>query len=48
MNRDRVGPALVLERSARLGQHVAGDGPERLTDRNIRTHRKFLGHVRVL
>ena len=38
----------IGQRGTGFGQHVAGDGPERLADLNIRAHRRFLGHVRVL
>ena len=48
VNRGGVGRALIVEHRACFGQDVAGDGPERLADRNIRTHRRFLAHVRVL
>ena len=47
VNRDRVGLFPVIERRARLGQDVAGDGPQSLADRNIRTHGGFLGHVKA-
>ena len=48
VNRGRVRLGLVVEHRARLGQDVAGDGPERLADRNIWTHGGFLGHAKVL
>ncbi len=48
VNRDRVRALLVLQHRARLGQHVARDGLERVADRNIRTHGGFLGHAKVL
>jgi hypothetical protein len=43
----RVG-FVVVERGTCLGQHVAGDGFERLADRKIRINGGFLAHMMVL
>ena len=48
MNRERVGPLVVFQNRARVGQHVARDGPQSLADLGTGTYGGFLGHVRVL